>query len=312
MNTIRDISVIIPVYNEKESLAELTKQLSSVFKAHALTYELLFVDDGSTDGSLEEAIALHKKYPTNVKVIQLRKNAGKSAALAAGFDHTNGEIVVTIDADLQDDPEEIPTLLAKIHEGYDLAVGWRTVRKDAGKKVFGSRIFNAIVARTSGIPLHDFNNGLKVMKKKVADEIDLYGELHRYIPLLADARGFTVTEAPVHHRPRQYGVSKFGTKRILNASFDLLTTLFLIQFKERPLQLFGPTGALMSVIGLIILTYLSILHFMGESIGRRPLLLFGVLLFLFGVQLISTGLLGELITGYHSKERRYFIERIVS
>lgn len=311
MNTY-DISVVIPVYNEKESLTELTKQLSTVFTAHKLKYELLFVDDGSTDGSGEEALSLYKKYPTHIKVIQLRKNAGKSGALAAGFDHANGEIVVTIDADLQDDPEEIPTLLNKIHEGYDMAVGWRTIRKDAQKKVLGSRIFNAIVAKTSGIPLHDFNNGLKVMKKQVAKEIDLYGELHRYVPLLADARGFKVTEAPVHHRPRQYGVSKFGTKRILNASFDLVTTLFLIQFKERPLQLFGPTGAVMSVIGLVILTYLSILHFMGESIGRRPLLLLGVVLFLFGVQLISTGLLGELITGYHSKERRYFIERITA
>lgn len=300
------LSIVIPVFNEADSIPELIKRIRIALSGK-YTYELVCVDDGSTDGSFEALKKEKHASETSVVVVRLRRNSGKSAALAEGFAQATGDIIITMDADLQDEPAEIPRLVSEMSHGYDLVVGWRKKRLDSAGKRFVSKIFNSIVGMCTGLQLHDMNSGLKAMTREVSGDIDMYGELHRYVPVLAHAKGYRVTEIPVKHHGRKHGNSKFGIERIF-AAFDLVSTLFLSGYGARPFVVFGPPGFLFSLTGLIILTYLSVLRFMGESIGTRPLLLLGVLSFIFGVQLVSTGLLAELVT----KTGRSHVRRLAS
>lgn len=305
------ISIVIPVYNEAESILPLVSELDTIARITHKTFEYIFVDDGSTDGTFEKLKSLKKKTSAPIIIIRFRKNMGKSAALSVGLSHANSDIIVTMDADLQDDPGQIPVLLQALSDGVDMVVGWRKNRRDAQSKILKSKLFNSIVSNLYGLSLHDINCGLKVMRKAVAGELDIYGELHRFIPVLAKQKGFNVAEAPVSHRPRIHGMSKFGDGRIIHAFFDLAATAFLTSFKTRPLQMFGTIGMAFIGIGIVILTYLSYIHFLGERIGNRPLLLLGALLVLFGVQMFSTGLLAELLTSINAKKHTYPIAEII-
>lgn len=305
------ISIVIPAYNEAQSLPELVSSIDAAMKQHKARFEYVFINDGSTDGTEAALAAIEKKTVRPMTVIHLRKRSGKSAALDAGFLEANGDIIVTIDADLQDDPGEIMTLVSSMKNGSDLVVGWRKERQDSQGKLHVSRMFNWAVSTFFGLKLHDMNSGLKVMRRSVVEEIRLYGELHRFIPVLAAARGFVVSEVPVNHYGRKYGKSKFGIERSF-AAFDLLTTLFLHSFRTRPLMIFGPWGVLLTALGGGALVYLSVLHFMGQSIGRRPLLILGVLFVLFGLQLLSTGLLAELISSFGVRNLKHPIKKIHS
>ncbi len=243
-----DVSVIVPLYNERESLVELHRQLCDSLDAAKLLYELIFVDDGSSDGSFEQLEKIKNISKAKITLIRLRKNMGKSTALAVGFQQVTADSIVTIDADLQDDPYEIPKLVRKIKQGYDLVCGWRTDRHDARMKRFLSKLFNIALSKVTGIKLHDFNTGLKAFTREVCNEIHIYGELHRFIPVLAVSRGFRVTEVPVKHHKRKHGSSKFGTRRIFKAAFDFIVTIFLISFKQQPMQLFGLAGSIFALI----------------------------------------------------------------
>ena len=311
MKNTRRVSFIIPLYNERPSLRELFGSIRTTSKTNVWESEYIFVDDGSTDGSIEELKAIKATAKESITIIRFRKNCGKSTALSEAFRIAKGDIIITLDADLQDDPAEVPKLMAQLDRGYDLVVGWRKKRQDHQGKLKLSYIFNKVVSKLSHVYLHDMNCGMKVMRRSVAEEIDIYGELHRFIPVLAAAQGFTVSEVPIVHHARKYGVSKFGQQRILRAPFDLMTTLFLTTFRTRPLQIFGPVGIGFIGVGVVSLLYLTVLHFMGETIGRRPLLLFGILIILFGVQLLSTGLIGELITKTNIRMEKGPIEEIL-
>ncbi len=305
-----DVSIVVPLHNEEESLNELVMKTDQAFAGSKNVIEYIFIDDGSTDGSYEKLLSLRKKTKNCVTIIRLRKRSGKSAALAQGFGYVSGEYIVTLDADLQDDPFEAQKLVSRMHDSVDMIVGWREKRQDSQGKLGVSKLFNWGVSLFSGIRLHDMNSGLKVMRKIVADEIDLYGELHRFIPVLAHARGFRVIEVPILHHARKFGKSKFGVERVF-AAFDLLSTLFLSGFGTRPLIVFGPVGVGLVGAGIIALTYLSTLHFLGQSIGTRPLLLLGVLCIVFGVQLLSTGLLGELIISTSAGRRKVSVSSVI-
>jgi glycosyltransferase involved in cell wall biosynthesis len=294
------ISVVIPVHNEERSVAVLYEELSAAFAGEGLAWEAIFVDDGSTDGTFGALTRLHDGSD-NVRAIRLRRNFGKAAALDAGFKEATGEIVVTIDGDLQDDPAEIPRLLARLDEGYDLVSGWKTKRRDPLTRRIPSKIFNTVAGRVSGIRLHDMNCGLKAYRADVLEGLSLYGELHRYIPVLAHYRGYRVTELPVNHRPREHGASNYGVERYVRGFLDLLTVTFMGRYSHRPLHLFGGLGLGAAAIGFLILTYLTIVKISGEAIGQRPLLLLGVLLVVVGIQLLSLGLLSELITSHHEE-----------
>lgn len=308
---IIELSIVIPVYNEFESLMGLVKSLKKALGNILAKTEIIFIDDGSTDKTWETLLKLKNENKELLKIISFRKNEGKSAAMSEGFSKAVGTRIVMMDADLQDDPEEIKKLLAKMDKGYDMVVGWRKNRKDPDAKIRNSHIFNNVVSLLGGLNLHDMNCGLKACTKKVTEEIDLYGELHRFLPLLVYRAGFKVAEVEVMHHNRKYGNSKFKGTRVLHSFFDLISTLFLLSFKNRPLQIFGLIGTSFIVIGLLILAYLSSLHFMGESIGARPLLQLGILFFLFGFQIFSTGLLAELLVKLSGKKNNYSIKEYV-
>lgn len=297
-------SVVIPFYNERESLEELTAKLTQVMGGLG-TYELIFIDDGSRDGSFEVIRTIYERDP-HVRVFQFRKNFGKSPALAEGFRAVRGQVVIMIDADLQDEPNEIPKLVERL-TSTDLVTGWKQIRNDPWTKTFPSRVFNRIARRLFKVQLHDLNSGLKVMRREVADGLQLYGEQHRFIPILASLQGFNVGELPVMHHERKYGVSKYGWRRFVRGSFDLVTIAFLGKFQHRPLHLFGPIGLVFILFGLVASAYLSILRFQGQSIGNRPLLTFAVLAIITGLQFLFTGLLAELITS-RSERQRYPIK----
>jgi glycosyltransferase involved in cell wall biosynthesis len=295
MSNALDISLVIPLYNEEESLRPLHAQLSQALGAVGRSYEIIFVDDGSTDGSFAVLEELHQA-DEHVKALQFRRNFGKSAALSAGFREARGEIIITMDADLQDDPQEIPNFLSTVEQGYDLVSGWKFPRRDPLTRTLPSRLFNWTVCLLTGVNLHDLNCGFKAYRRGVVEEISIYGELHRYIPVLAHWRGFKVTEIKVRHHPRPFGRSKYGLSRFGRGFFDLLTVLFLTQYLRRPLHLFGWLGMLFFAAGMIANLYLTVLWFVGvRPIGNRPLLTLGVLLLIIGVQFISFGLLAELI-----------------
>jgi dolichol-phosphate mannosyltransferase len=297
------ISVVVPVRDEERTVVPLYEELAQALEQRAEPWEVVFVDDGSRDGTNAALVRLHDEAP-NVRVVRLRRNAGKAAALDAGFREVEGDVVVTIDGDLQDDPAEIPRLLATLDEGYDLVTGWKTRRHDPFVRRALSRVFNAVTGRLSGLRLHDMNCGLKAFRIEVARELDLYGELHRFIPVLAHDLGFRVTELGVNHRAREHGRSRYGMERYLRGFFDLLTVSFMSRYRHRPLHLFGGLGLLLGLVGGAILVYLTIVKLTGEPIGRRPLLLLGVLLVVVGIQFLSLGLLSELLTSQHRERLR--------
>ena len=306
------ISVVVPLLNEEGSLEELYREIAAALEPRDDAFEVVFVDDGSSDGSMSVLGRLHDEH-SNVVVIHLRRNFGKAAALQAGFLEARGEVIVTIDADLQDDPAEIPQLLAKLDEGFDLVSGWKTRRNDPlARRVF-SRVFNWATGVISGVRLHDVNCGLKAYRAEVLQDMRLYGELHRFIPVLAAYQGYRLTEVPVNHRARRHGTSRYGPERYLRGFFDLLSVTFMGRYRYRPLHLFGGIGLLMGAIGFIILTYLTTLWFWGEGIGTRPLLTLGVLLMVVGIQFVSLGLISELITSQHEERisERERTERMV-
>jgi glycosyltransferase involved in cell wall biosynthesis len=294
------ISVVVPVHDEERSVALLYDELRSAIEPLHEPWEVIFVDDGSTDGTFSALTRLHNSEQ-NVRVVRLRRNFGKATALVAGFDQARGETVVTIDGDLQDDPAEIPQLLAKLDEGFDLVTGWKTHRRDPISRRLLSRIFNRVTSAFSGVRLHDMNCGLKAYRKEVVHGLRLYGELHRFIPVLAHHRGFRIAELPVNHRPREHGRSRYGVERYLRGFLDLLTVSFIGRYGHRPLHLFGGLGLLLGAIGSAILIYLTVVKALGHAIGQRPLLLLGVLLVVIGMQFFSLGLISEMITSHHEE-----------
>jgi glycosyltransferase involved in cell wall biosynthesis len=298
-----DVSVVVPVFNEEQSLTPLCEKLLHVLPGITARFEIIFVDDGSTDGSPVVLEDLHRQ-DSRVRVIQFRRNLGKSAALSVGFSASRGNVIVTMDADLQDDPEEIPKFLEALDQGYDLVSGWKFPRLDPLSKTLPSAVFNWTTGKITGLPLHDLNCGFKAYRREVVEELHIHGELYRYIPLLAHWRGFKITEIKVHHHPRQYGKSKYGLERFSRGFLDLWTVLFLNRYNRRPLHLFGWIGFVTVLVGLVILIYLSILWLEGvRPIGTRPLLSFGVLFLFMGIQFISFGLLAELVTQTLSSAR---------
>jgi len=294
------LSVVVPIRNEERSVALLYDELAAALDPLGEAWEAVFVDDGSTDGSFAALTRLHAAAP-NVRVVRLRRNFGKAAALMAGFDQSQGDTIVTIDGDLQDDASEIPRLLAKLDEGFDLVTGWKTRRRDPLTRRVLSRIFNAVTSRFSGVRLHDMNCGLKAYRAEVVHGLRIYGELHRFVPVLAHYRGYRIAELPVNHRPREHGRSRYGPERYLRGFLDLLTVSFIGRYRHRPLHLFGGLGLILGFIGSAILVYLTVVKALGHAIGQRPLLLLGVLLVVIGMQFYSLGLISEMITSHHEE-----------
>ena len=308
------LSIVVPAYNEAESLPVLIVQIQDVLNRHNYTAEVIFVNDGSTDGTDEvlEQIALdYNSDNMQIHIIHFRRNRGKAAGLMAGFDAARGKVVITMDADLQDDPTEIPKMLEELNSGkYDVVSGWKYPRKDPLEKRVFSFIFNRITDMFTGVKLHDMNCGFKAYQAEVVKELHIYGDLHRYIPILCAQAGYQVGEVKVKHHPRQFGVSKYGLKRIPKGFFDLLTVLFLTRYLKRPLHVFGMIGGIIAFIGVIIGCYLAVLWFTQGSVGFHPLLMMSVLLVVLGGQFFSIGLLGELLISCMSRlERNTEIEK---
>jgi glycosyltransferase involved in cell wall biosynthesis len=300
----RMLSVIVPLLNEESTLEQLYGEVATALDATGCEWEVVFVDDGSTDGSYRELVRLHAAH-LNVRVVRLRRNFGKAAALAAGIEVAAGDVVVTMDADLQDDPAEIPNLLAKLDEGFDIVSGWKCDRHDPFVRRLVSRVYNAATRLATGVKLHDMNCGLKAYRAEVFEHVHLYGERHRFVPVLAHHLGFSVTELPVNHRARANGHSRFGIERYLRAPFDLLTIVFMGRYRYRPLHLFGGLGLGASLAGGAVLAYLTADKLGGTSIGGRPLLLLGVLLVVVGIQFLSLGLIGEMLTSHHEERTQH-------
>ncbi len=303
------VSVVIPAYNEEESLRPLFIELKKVFnELKEYEYEVIIIDDGSTDNSLKVLNDIRKE-DDRFKIISFQKNYGKSAALSVGFKYATGDLIITMDADLQDDPKEIPNLIKKIDEGYDLVSGWKKIRFDPFIKKYSSRLFNFVTALLTGIKIHDFNCGLKIYRKEVTQSIKVYGEMHRYLPVLAHWNGFRVGEIVVRHYPRRYGKTKFGASRFLKGFLDLITILFTTRYLRRPLHLFGTIGFLLFLTGFLIDLYLAIeWAFYGKYLTNRPMLWLGILLILLGVQTIAIGLIGEMIAHHTQKVEDYHIK----
>lgn len=299
------LSIVVPVYNEEESLEAFYKEVNKELGGFGEKYEIVFVDDGSFDNSLTILKNLEKN-DKNVRVYSFRKNQGKAEALTLGFQKSKGEIIVTLDADLQDKPSEIKKLLEKQKkDSIDVVSGWRKFRKDKSRMVIISRIYNFIAGKMFGVHLHDYNCGLKVYTREAAKSLRLYGGLHRFIPLLAYQLGFSVDEIVVEHEKRKFGKSKYGFSKIWKDLPDMFTMLFLTRYGKRPLHFFGIIGGLLVAVSIIILSYLSIVWFMGESIGRRPLLLFGILLMVIGIQIFFSGFIAELLISTTEREYRH-------
>jgi glycosyltransferase involved in cell wall biosynthesis len=289
------VSVVIPVYNEVASLKELSEKICAQGSATGGQLQIIFVDDGSTDNSWETIQSIAAANPQTVTGIKLRRNFGKAAALSVGFREAIGEIIFTMDADLQDDPAEMPNFIKKIEEGYDLVSGWKKNRKDPlFDKTLPSRLFNAVTRMLTGVKLHDFNCGFKAYRKEVVGVIPLYGEMHRFIPVFANAEGFKVGEIPVEHHPRKFGKSKYGWYRSIKGCMDLLSVAAMTKFGRRPGHLFGGMGVIVGAVGFVTLLGLWINQLTKHYIGGRPLFFFGILCMLMGVQMICTGVLAEL------------------
>jgi len=289
------ISVVVPAYNEADSLTELMKRLKQSLGEITQEWEIIYINDGSSDAS-KDILRQIAQTDHRVSVVNFRRNFGKSACLQVGFNRALGKYVITIDADLQDHPEEIAGLINMLESGYDLVSGWKKRRHDPWSKVFASRIFNAFLRMVSGLKIHDFNCGLKAYRSEVIKQIRVYGELHRFIPFLAHHYGFRVTEKTVEHSPRMYGRSKYGSLRIIKGFLDIGTVLLLTRYTKRPGHFFGSAGLVSFIIGFFIALYLTVIWFLGVGpIGNRPLLFLSILLMIIGIQLISLGLLGEMM-----------------
>ncbi len=307
------VSFVIPVYNEAESLRELHSQITAVTTAHQLEPEIIFIDDGSTDGSWSVVKSLSDEHP-GTSGLRFRRNFGKASALAAGFQRITGDVVMTLDADLQDDPAELPKFLSKLDSGYDVVNGWKERRLDPWHKVYPSKVFNGMVGALTGLSLHDHNCGLKVFRADVAKELRLYGELHRFIPVLAHARGFRVTELPVQHRARKFGQSKYGFRRFARGFLDLLTVSFLTTYGQRPQHVLGGMGLGFLSLGLLGLVLLAVewvlMNWFGwltpEPIGTRPLMHYSIAATLLGGQALTLGLLAEMIVHHSSRDEDRF------
>lgn len=299
------ISVVIPLFNEEESIRFLYKQITQYVPLSDKNYEIIFIDDGSNDASLDILRELAQK-DNKIRIFSFRKNQGKAEALTLGFQKASGDYIVTLDADLQDKPSEIGKLLKKSEEGWDIVSGWRKNRRDPLKKIISSKLFNFFARVFWKLQLHDYNCGLKLYKQEAAKSLRLYGGLHRFIPLIAYQNGFSVTEVPIDHQERKFGKSKYGFSKLWKDLPDIFTMLFLIRYSKRPLHFFGLIGSFFFLVGFVILVYLSILRFQGEAIGRRPLLLFGVLLVLSGFQIFFTGFLAELITNISQRNDQQY------
>ena len=314
------ISIVIPLLNEEGNLKLLHQKIVDTLTTTKHPYEIIFINDGSTDNSGQILKTLFDANPDTVQVINFRQNFGKTAGLTAGFKQCRGDVIVTMDADLQDDPAEIPAMFNKLNEGFDLVAAWRFERQDPVDKTWPSRIFNWAVSTFSGLHLHDFNCGFKMYRRAVTDQIPLYSDFHRFIPVLAAKRGFRVTEIPVQHHPRHSGVSKYGAGRAIRGLMDFVTVLFLTNYLKTPLRLFGSIGLIMFGLGILVEFYLLILWFLtalgiyiSEPVGTRPLFTVGILAMILGIQLFSTGLLGEMLRYFTFKpEQEYAISSILS
>lgn len=296
------LSFVIPALNEQDSLEQLYQEIITNSSPH--DYEIIFVDDGSTDETFSIMTQLSEQ-DSKVKVIKFRKNFGKAYALQIGFENATGEIIFTMDADLQDNPIEIKNFLEKLEEGYDLVTGWKVKRKDPIGKRLPSKFFNWVTSRTFKLKLRDYNCGFKAYRHELIKELDLYGEMHRYVPALAHSKGFKVGQIPVHHRARKHGKSKYGMERFLRGFLDLLTVKLITKFNRSPLYLFGGIGSIFTIIGTIIGLYLSIMKYMrGMPLYNRPALFLAILLILIGLQFFSIGLLGELIVSQTRKQTK--------
>src|SRR5256714_8358169 len=295
------LSIVVPVMNEEQNVRPLFQKLSDQLNSLEQNYEVIFVDDGSTDNTFRELKNLHEEHPGTIQVIRFRRNFGKTPALVAGFSRCHGEIIFTMDGDLQDDPEEIPNFLEKINEGYDLVSGWKFPRLDPITKTFPSRVVNGLVSKMTRVHLHDINNGFKAYRREVIEDshLKLYGEFHRFIPVMAQWRGFRITEIKVRHYPRKYGVSKFGASRFARGLIDLLNVLFLTSFLRTPLRFFGALGFWTFFLGVLVdIFVIGRRIFYGQQIHNQPLLFVGILLMIFGVQFVLTGLQSEMIRHY--------------
>jgi len=316
MDKIRSLSVVIPVYNEEENIPELYRELKEVLEKLPYRYEIIFVDDGSTDRTYEILQKLAEEDP-HVKVIRFRRNYGQTAAMYAGFQYAEGDVVVTMDGDLQNDPRDIPKLLEKIEEGYDIVSGWRKNRKDPFlSRILPSKIANWIISKVTGVKLHDYGCTLKAYRKEVAKNFRLYGDMHRFLPAVAKSFGAKITEIVVNHRPRKYGRSKYGIGRTVRVILDIFLVKFLNDYLNKPLYVFGPVGLALMGLGFLIMLYLSVEKiFFGASIGGRPLLILGVLLFLSGLQLLSTGIVAEVVVRTYYESKRdvpYRVEKVLN
>jgi len=301
-----DVSVVVPIYNEVESLPTLVGAIAASLEATSLRYEILCIDDGSTDGSTDRLRELTQTHP-HLRAIVLRRNYGQTAAMAAGFNYAQGLTIVTLDGDLQNDPQDIPLLLAKLEEGYDLVSGWRKNRQDAAlTRLLPSKIANWLIGRITGVRVHDYGCSLKAYRAELVADLNLYGELHRFLPALAFIEGARIAELPVHHEARRYGKSKYGLGRTFRVVLDLMTIFFMKRFLTRPMHVFGLAGIIAMLLGIALGFYLTFLKFgLGEHIGDRPLLILVVILISIGVQFFSIGLLGELLMRtYHESQGR--------
>ncbi len=299
---LTSVSVVVPVYNERDSVRPLTGELLAALRGSGREIEIIFVDDGSTDGTAEVLAELVAAEP-EVMTVRLRRNFGKAEALMAGFRTATGDAVVTIDGDLQDDPAEIPALLARLEAGAELVSGWKRDRHDPFGKRAASKVFNGVTRRVTGVPLHDLNCGLKAYRAEVVRSMALTGDLYRYIPVLAAAEGFRVEEMVVNHRERRHGRSKYGFERYVRGFLDLLTITFIGRYRHRPMHLFGGAGLLSFMAGTLICAYLAVLWLFGEGIGQRPLLLLGVLMIVVGIQLFTIGLVSEMLQRYRMRSQ---------
>lgn len=311
-----DLSIIVPLYNEQENLSILHEELTGVLRTMDTAYEIIFVDDGSTDNSFSIYETLTAKDPS-LRVICLRRNFGQTAAMTAGFDHARGDIVITMDGDLQNDPQDIPLFISSIGEGFDVVTGWRHERQDPFlSRKLPSMIANRIISWITGVRLHDYGCTLKAFRREVIRNIRLYGEMHRFIPAIASGMGISFTEIRVHHRPRRFGKSKYGISRTVRVLLDLMTVKFLLSYATRPLHVFGTVGFVSSTIGLIIgFVMLVQRQFFGVPMGNRPLLLLAVLLIFLGIQFITIGLLAELVVRtYHESQQKpiYYVRSILA
>jgi glycosyltransferase involved in cell wall biosynthesis len=309
------LSVVVPIYNEVDSIPHLVESIATILQSHQLTYEIICVDDGSKDGSTEVLTNLAKSRD-DLKAVILRRNYGQTPAMAAGFNYATRPVIVTLDGDLQNDPHDIPRLLAKLDEGYDLVSGWREKRQDDKvKRLLPSKIANWLIGKVTGVKLHDYGCSLKAYRSELIADMNLYGELHRFLPALAFIEGAKITEIPVHHHARRFGQSKYGLGRTIRVVMDLLTVFFIKKFLTRPMHIFGFFGLLSMVFGSVLGIYLTILKLgFGQQIGNRPLLILAVLFFLTGVQLFCFGLLAEVqMRTYHESQNRpiYRVRQVV-